>query len=86
MPWKSGEWSDGLALEASTEMGAGQLVQICTRWPGCIAVVEGLGGQNGANGMVKRSIGGGIERNYAGKRVFDALNGPNECHINTNLN
>ena len=73
-------------MEASTEMGAGQLVQICTRRPGCIAVVEGLGGQNGADGMVKRSIGGGIERNYDGKRVFDALNGPNECHINTNLN
>ena len=68
-----------LALEASTEVGVGQLVQICIRRPGCIAVVEGIGGQNGANGMVKRSIGGGIERNYAGKRAFDVLNDPNEC-------
>lgn len=59
---KGEEWSDGLALQVSTEIGVGQLVQICIKRSGCIAIEEGFGGQNGANDMVKRFVTRGLGR------------------------
>lgn len=59
-------------------MGVGQLVQICIKQSGRIAIEEGLGGQNGANGIVKEIRNAGIGQNYASKRAFDASNCPNE--------
>ena len=67
-----------MALQVSTEIGVGQLVQICIKRSGCIAIEEGFGGQNGANDIVKRFVNAGIGQNYAIKRAFDASNCPNE--------
>ena len=64
---KNGARGAGLALEAWIEIGVGQLVQICIRRLKRFAIVEGFGGQNRVNGIVKTSIRGEIGRDYAGR-------------------
>ena len=67
---KNGARGAGLALKVWTEMGAGQLVQICIKRPGHFAITEGFSGQNGANDIVKTSARREIGQYYADKRAF----------------
>ena len=75
---KNGARGAGLALKVWTEMGAGQLVQICIKRPGHFAIAEGFSGQNGANDIVKTSARREIGQYYADKRAFGVSSDPCE--------
>lgn len=75
---KNGARGAGLALKVWTEMGAGQLVQICIKRPGHFAIAEGFSGQNGANDIVKTSARREISQYYADKRAFGVSSDPCE--------